>query len=209
MNTTNHTSRSLLAALRALRPPRHLSDDEARSVAERQAALLIKRAGADYPVDVDLLDHLPGLAVQRDRSLPDAVAGSSHWTGTEWLICLNAHHPDERQRFTAFHELHHIIEHPNQRFAGSAAAERLADHFSACVLMPRTLVKHAWASGVQDEHELAQIFAVSDQAMHVRLVKLGLIDGTRHDCRRERRIYDRLSTTPLRMLPANATGGSK
>ena len=195
MNNTNNT-RGLLADLRALRPNRYLTIHEARSVAERQAALLLERTGADTPVSTDLLSRLPRLQVQGDRALPDMVAGSSHWTGDDWLICLNLNHPERRQRFTAFHELFHIIEHTVRRFERSAAAEVLADHFAACVLMPRPAVKRAWCSGTQNLAELADIFGVSQSAMRVRLVKLGLIDGTRHDCRRERRIYYRLATLP-------------
>jgi len=213
MNKTTNT-RELLAEMRALRPNRYLSIHEARSVAERQAALLLERTGTDTPASIDILSQLPRLHVQRDRALPNTVAGSSHWTGTDWLICLNQNHPEKRQRFTAFHELFHIIEHAVRRFEASAAAEVLADHFAACVLMPRPAVKRAWCSGTQDLGELADIFAVSQSAMRVRLVKLGLIDGTRHDCRRERRIYYRMAT-----LPADAayrisdqvvtTGGSR
>jgi len=215
MNTTNHNTRGLLAELRALRPNRHLSPSEARSVAERQAALLLKRTGADTPVNLDLLDGLTRLRVRRDRGLPDMVAGSSHWTGAEWLICLNLNHPEQRQRFTAFHELFHVIEHSVRRFESSATAEVLADHFAACVLMPRPSVKQAWGNGIQDINELAEVFAVSEQAMRVRLVKLGLIDGTRHDCRRPRRIYFRLSIPtatpsagPIPLRVANLGGRS-
>ncbi len=31
-----------------------------------------------------------------DLDLP--VSGMSHWTGREWLICLNKHDPEVRQR---------------------------------------------------------------------------------------------------------------
>lgn len=209
MNTTKHNTRGLLADLRALRPNRHLSNDEGRYVAERQAALLLERTGSDAPVSIDILSYVPRLRVQRDRGLPEMVAGSSHWTGHEWLICLNLNHPEQRQRFTAFHELFHVIEHTVRRFESSATAEALADHFAACVLMPRPLVKQAWGNRIQDTGELADLFAVSEQAMRVRLVKLGLIDGTRHDCRRERRTYFRLSR-PLanpQADPVTTTGG--
>jgi Zn-dependent peptidase ImmA (M78 family) len=63
--------------------------------------------------------------------------------------------------------------------------------FSACVLMPRSSVKYAWASRIQDPQALADLFDVSEQAMRVRLVTLGLLDCSRHDCRRGRRIYRR------------------
>lgn len=181
----------LLARLRSLRPYRRLSLHEAQSVGERQASLLLESTGSGYPVSLDVLRDVPHLQLRRATDLPDSVAGTSHWTGTEWLICLNASHPEHRQRFTAFHELHHILEHPFRRFHSGATAELLADHFSACVLMPRSAVKYAWASRIQDPRALADLFDVSEQAMRVRLVKLGLTDATRYDCRRDRRMYRR------------------
>lgn len=196
---TTYTN-GLLAELRALRPSRRLAAHEARSVAERQAALLLQRTASEMPVSLDLFDRLPRVHLQREHALPQMVAGSSHWTGSEWLICLNADQPERRERFTAFHELHHIVEHPFRRFENSRDAELLADHFSACVLMPRLAVKRAWCSGIQNRAELADLFEVSEEAMWIRLVKLGLLDATRHDCRRERRrTYYRLGLPrPLR-----------
>jgi hypothetical protein len=201
--------RGLLAGLRALRPERHLSEHEARAVAERQAALLRAKLEASTPVNLDLLTELPRVQLVRDGNLPELVAGSSHWTGTHWLICLNKANPERRQRFTAFHELHHVIEHPFRRFLSNGQAEVIADHFAACVLMPRREVKRAWCSGTQHVAELADVFEVSEQAMQVRLVKLGLVDPSERTCRRSPRIYYRLSTPHLLMLPAVTTGGSK
>jgi hypothetical protein len=202
--TTIINTKGLLAELRALRPPRRLTGHEARSVAERQAALLIKRTGSDFPVQLDVLTAIPRLRVQLDGELPDRVAGSSHWTGTHWLINLNANHSEGRVRFSAFHELFHIIEHRFCRFENSAAAEQLADHFSACVLMPRPVIKQAWSNGIQDRTELADLFGVSEAAIRFRLLKLRLIDPTEHTCRATRRIYYRLGPPkPLQIaIPA-------
>jgi Zn-dependent peptidase ImmA (M78 family) len=154
------------------------------------------------------------LRIERDHEIPNAVAGSSHWTGQEWLVCLNGNHPARRQRFTAFHELHHIIEHQVQRFENSTSAERLADHFSACVLMPRTAVKRAWCSGLQDIRRLADLFEVSEPAMRTRLVKLGLLDPSRHSCRRGRRRHHQPGWshpfgTPGTEAQASTCGGSR
>ena len=197
MTTSPTNSRGLLAELRALRPQRHLSPHEARVIAERQAARLRRRLKADTPLDLRVIGDLPRVEIVRDGNLPELVSGSSHWTGSHWLICLNRTNPERRQRFTAFHELHHIIEHPFRRFGSDAAAEVVADQFAACVLMPKSEVRRAWCSGTQALAELADLFEVSEQAIKVRLVKLGLMDGTERTCRRLPRFYYRLSMSPL------------
>lgn len=180
----HYITTNIISELRALRPDRHLVIDEARVVAERQAARLLERLDVNFPVRIELGEVMPRLRVVRDRELPEHVAGSSHWNGTHWVISINSGNPQRRQRFTVFHELHHVLEHPFRRFDGEAIAEVVADHFAACVLMPKAEVKSAWFAGQQNVDELADLFEVSIQAMRVRLVKLGLVDGSGHSCRR-------------------------
>lgn len=140
----NNNKYNVISELRALRPDRYLSLDEARVVAERQAARLLELLDVDIPVRVAPSDLTSRLRVVREKELPEHVAGSSHWTGTRWVISINSGNPKLRQRFTVFHELHHILEHPFRRFDGEAIAEVVADHFAACVLMPKASVKAAW-----------------------------------------------------------------
>lgn len=54
--------------------------------------------------------------------------------------------------------------------------EQLCDYFAACLLMPRTWVKNAYAGGTQEIPKLARLFDVSEPAMRVRLTSIGLID---------------------------------
>ncbi|MBM3571638.1 MAG: ImmA/IrrE family metallo-endopeptidase [Alphaproteobacteria bacterium] len=51
-----------------------------------------------------------------------------------------------------------------------------ADYYASCLLMPRALVRDAWgaADGIDLVKSLAQRFAVSAQAMGIRLRQLGL-----------------------------------
>lgn len=182
MNYITKNNPSLLAALRHLRPNRRLTMTEAGTVVERQAACFLRAVGGTTPVSLDALDQLPRLRLMPDDDMP--VSGSSHWNGSDWIISVNAGEPARRQRYTAFHELHHVIEHPYRRFVGDGQAEVLADQFSACVLMPRRAITRAWCTGNQSIQRLADRFEVSEDAMRIRLIKLGLLDGTRHDCRR-------------------------
>ncbi|MEO6318843.1 MAG: ImmA/IrrE family metallo-endopeptidase, partial [Acidimicrobiales bacterium] len=82
------------------------------------------------------------------------------------------------------------------------ANERLCDYFAACLLMPRSWVKQAYGSGVQDVVALAERFEVSPQAMQVRLLQLGLVDRYR----RCRGIDNGISDIYLRSAPASPLG---
>lgn len=59
--------------------------------------------------------------------------------------------------------------------------EREANFFAAALLMPATLVRHAaFKATVWDEHDvasLAQSFGVSEQAMSIRLQRLGIVES--------------------------------
>jgi len=55
-------------------------------------------------------------------------------------------------------------------------AERLADHFAACLLTPKLLVKRYWGQGPRTVSSLAHRFGVSPQAMSYRLDQLGLTE---------------------------------
>lgn len=57
--------------------------------------------------------------------------------------------------------------------------ELICNYFAACFLMPRTWVKRAYGSGIQDEEALAGLFKVSVEAMHNRLIFLGYIGDDR------------------------------
>jgi Zn-dependent peptidase ImmA (M78 family) len=105
------------------------------------------------------------------------------WQTGCWQILLNGGEPRTRQRFSALHELKHIIDHPFVEVAyplvgtidSRRRQEQVADFFAAAVLMPRAWVKRAWSNGIQEEDELAELFDVSHAAMRYRLRALGLV----------------------------------
>lgn len=192
---------SVLATLRRLIPTRGCQPHEALHIAERQATRLSQVLGGSDNLDVATLTDLPRITVVYDR-LP--VSGTSHWNGHAWVICLNSADRPERQRFTLLHEFKHIIDHgstdrlyPNParrqanfrgRGAGSGftpeasggaspssmLAERAADYFAGCALVPKQALKATWGSGLQRTDDLAAHFGVSQQAMEVRLDQTGL-----------------------------------
>ena len=96
--------------------------------------------------------------------------------------------------FTLAHEWKHLLDwtmsdvlYRNLGYGNpelqSRKREDVADYFAACLLMPRTWVKNAWARGIQDLPALAGLFMVSEDAMRYRLSYLGLLDDDRRPTR--------------------------
>lgn len=172
----------LLEQLRRLMPYRQLTPSEARVIAERQAALLVRALGVEHPALPDArLADLPFVTIaQHQRFTASAL---STYTGSGWLILLKRDEPKVRQRFSLAHELKHIIDDPfitrlYPALGQSSAherAERLCDYFAGCLLMPKRWLVRDWCSGQQNIERLSQRYHVSRAAMRVRLTQLGLL----------------------------------
>lgn len=182
-------STSVLASLRDLMPRRALRPSELQRIAELQANRLLELSQVSTPaVPIELISELPHIRLALVPDLP--VAGAADWVGGRWLLSIAAVEPFTRQRFSIAHEFKHVIDHPyrNVVFADSSPisahdqAERLADYFAACLLMPKRLVVRLWGQGVQRVSRLAERFEVSAQAMQIRLWQLGLVEQGRR-CR--------------------------
>lgn len=185
---------TLLANLRSVVPLRPLNRGEAMRVAELQAAKLLQALGVDEPpMPENVIASLP--RVQVDRLSPIPVSGSAHWAKGRWVIVLNGAEPLVRQRFSLAHEFKHCLDAPFDSFlypeAGGVPshdrAEQVADYFAACLLMPKLWMRRAWTSGIQGLPALARRFGVSQSAMHVRLLQMGLIDPPARCFGREKR----------------------
>lgn len=177
------TETSVLKSLRALMPARVLSYSEALSRAELQANRLLELSGLMHaPVPIEIVTELPRIRVERTFDLP--VSGSAHWDGTYWVLNVNASEYDLRQRFSVLHEFKHVVDHTVRHLirgdrklglTAEAMAEKVADYFAACVLMPKVWVKRAFCNdSIQSTEALAELFQVSPKAMSVRLNQLGL-----------------------------------
>jgi hypothetical protein len=164
-------------------PDRPVSDLEARSIAERQAARFLLLSGITEPhVPGSIIAGLPRVAIEVRPGLPQS--GVTFWDNRAklWRIWLRAHDAPVRQRFSLAHELKHVIDNDVIAFAYPALgtrssrqrAELICDYFAACLLMPRPWIKRAWVSGVQQLDDLADLFGVSTEAMARRLSDLGL-----------------------------------
>lgn len=174
---------SVLATLRALVPNRPLAPSEALWIAELQANRLLQHFAVETnAVPEEIVSEFPRVRVVREKGLP--VSGAAHWNGRHWIITVNADEPAFRQRFTIMHEFKHIIDHTTKdrlyrdRTFQTAPeqAERVADYFAACLLMPKRVVKRLWCQGNQNIVGLAEMLFVSTRALRFRLDQLGLTE---------------------------------
>ena len=82
------------------------------------------------------------------------------------------------------HEFKHVLDHTTKHFlyhdrpfqTAAEQAERVADYFAACLLMPKMVVKRLWYQGNQNIVRLAETLFVSPRALRFRLDQLGLTE---------------------------------
>lgn len=207
-NTNNPRHENVLRTLRDLTPHRPLTPNESLRVAELQANRLLALTGVTGPrVPSTSVTDLPRLRVVDAHDIP--ASGSTHWQDGQWVVTLNAREPATRRRFSLFHELKHIIDHPARRLLyqdpsatrAYVRTEYVADYFAGCVLMPKRWLKRCWGEGTQSIYALASIFDVSPRAVEVRLHQVGLIDTLPRG-----RV---ICTRPARRRMTSAAPGSK
>jgi IrrE N-terminal-like domain len=173
---------TVLSQLRALSPPRRLAPYESRRVAEQQASRLLTLMRVEEPpVPEQIIEYLPRVRVRWVDA--KSLSGAARWSKGRWTILVNRTETWGRQRFSMAHEFKHVIDCPLAdtlyRSAEPASraflAERAADTFAACLLMPRVLIKRAYYNeGIRDPRELARRFQVSAAAMRIRIEQLRL-----------------------------------
>jgi len=140
------------------------------------------------PVDPRDVATKLGLKVVIDESLVDEISGFLVRECN--LIGANAKHVPQRQRFSIAHEIGHYVKRHNtvvdMAFSGEWSnvnpfEERQANAFAAQLLMPEDWVRRDFmklesskADFVRSQ-ELAWKYDVSEQAMWIRLLELGLV----------------------------------
>ncbi|ANO50075.1 ImmA/IrrE family metallo-endopeptidase [Woeseia oceani] len=161
---------------------------------ERRATRLLRDHDAlSPPVDVEALARTLGMSVNFEE-LDSDVSGLMLIEDGHVKVAINAAHHRHRQRFTLAHEIGHMLLHVtgdrvfvDRRFfrnewssKGELREEIEANAFAAALLMPGLLIRqHVDAKkGITDidVFRLATLFAVSEQAMTLRLVKLNYIE---------------------------------
>jgi Zn-dependent peptidase ImmA (M78 family) len=160
---------------------------------ETSAEQLLEKLGAlRVPVPVEDLAALLSIRISRAPSAD--FSGLLLRKDGHALIGVNSSEAPVRQRFTIAHELGHFVLHPqkdtfvdfrngNKDSATDLRREREADMFAAALLMPRRVLakdfRRAAKNGVSNEvtSALAKQYAVSNDAMRIRLMNLSAVIG--------------------------------
>jgi Zn-dependent peptidase ImmA (M78 family) len=149
------------------------------------------------PVDVIALCKRLGFRYE-EEALEQDTSGAAVVDGNTKIVLINLHHHGNRKRFTAAHEIGHLLLHKNltlnldrhspvvlfrdgKSSKGYDWKEKEANYFAAQLLMPEKLIlnrleKHDPGHLTEnDVEEIAAEFQVSTQAMCIRLSQLGFV----------------------------------
>ena len=133
------------------------------------------------PVPVEEVAVSEGLSIVRVMEWDQRISGFLEF-GTKTLGVNGKHHP-HRQRFTIAHELgHFFLSHPQEHCYDQEISfedqkrefDVEADEFAGELLMPYEMIKQDFRR-LKDPKALAQVYAVSEQALWVYLLQRRLI----------------------------------
>lgn len=190
------TTGAILTQTRKLSPKRAQTYGESLTVAKLQALTARKLLGMSTASKASLewILNLPRVRVQllpahkiQEITGGDASGFTTKTPDGHYLIAVNKNSSHTHRRFTLAHEVKHLIDYPYARILHAKLGlgnterqehqiERICDHFAAHFLVPSTLLKQAWARGIQDVSALAALFTVSTETMHIRLENEGFLD---------------------------------
>jgi Zn-dependent peptidase ImmA (M78 family) len=152
--------------------------DEIEDLADKY----LKQAGfTEPPVSMDIISLFDPKRPVEIRPVPlRRFLGCTWLVDKEWVIHLNSNLSHEENLFTAFHEGFHVIcgnsglafRRAGERY--KKVSERLADYFSASILMPRNFVYSLWPI-VEDPIQMASIFGVPQSVMNDWLTRLRIL----------------------------------
>lgn len=163
----------------------HISDEVLDKMqTQMNVKALLRRFQESAPVDVKGIAEHFGIRVWELHDLaPNSgtiFVDPKHGGQSGYSIGVNASEGFRRKRFTIAHELGHFVLHRNDigdgitddalyRSGLSSAKEREANRFAADLLMPQHLIMRVLHQGNHDVASLANLFAVSEAAMRIRL----------------------------------------
>jgi Zn-dependent peptidase ImmA (M78 family) len=156
-----------------------------REAIRREAEKLLQASGTlRAPVSLRDVVSVLNLSLVEKAHEPFAAEAALTTVGDGRAIELNGPVSERRRRFTIAHEIGHFVLHPGRvaperggpTNVASGRQEREADAFAAELLMPEHLVRQATLEEGADPRRLADRFEVSEQAMTIRLQRLGLVE---------------------------------
>lgn len=137
--------------------------------------ILIKKVITAYLGDVIIMSSC-------DRDFPEGVSAFSQKDmDLGWFIIVNGKESIERQRFSAAHELGHIVliqNQPSRVFCSNEKdswIEKLCDRFAGDILMPDEAIMDLYRSSPSIcLEEMASVFRVSNQVAEIQMEHLGV-----------------------------------
>ena len=131
------------------------------------------------PNVIELLEDKEIKVIEIEADL--AFDGLSGWANGEIpVIVLNKDYPIERKRFTALHELGHLLMHV-KKTQSSKEIEKFCHRFAGAMLMPREtflteLGKHRSSFSLPELIVIKENYGISIQAIMARAKDLGVIN---------------------------------
>ena len=149
---------------------------------EKIRGILNKLSITSPPIPIERVAELFSIKIFPYPNFPDNISGTIINQKESAVIGVNSNHAVARQRFTIAHELGHfllghelgekiiddVFDKPNDK-------EREANEFAAELLMPKDFLKQDVIKKIKIP-DLARRYAVSEQAISIRLLKTGLIN---------------------------------
>ena len=163
-----------------------MENDSLNKLRDKYNCLALQELSNVYPVPVGKICASLGIEALH-YPMKDDESGKIFLKDSKYFIRVNASHLPARRRFTVAHELGHyyyhkdfldkesqILERNNYSGLGFDAKEVEANAFAAELLMPRIHFLQKYAE-LRKIHSLAEYFFVSELAVQVRLINLGLM----------------------------------
>lgn len=154
---------------------------------ESAAAAVLKNVmwPGTLPIDPARIANCYDIKVIRDHTLVGSTNSGRCLIDDEGnrIIIVNEADSYQRQRFTIAHELGHALldgegihnrTETSYNLGNYRENEAKVNRFAAALLMPEENVHAALAAG-KDLAQMAEIFGVSQVAMRIRLVRLGVL----------------------------------
>jgi Zn-dependent peptidase ImmA (M78 family) len=139
-----------------------------------KAPIPIQYVIESYVADVNFVTKM-------DYPFPEGVSAlTTKDMDIGWLIIINGREIIERQRFSAAHELGHLVlfkNQPSKVFCSDDNGwnEKLCDRFAGDILMPDALIHELYKSNPSPYIEdVAKLFRVSKPVAEIQLKRLGV-----------------------------------
>jgi|JFJP01.1.fsa_nt_gi Zn-dependent peptidase ImmA (M78 family) len=153
-----------------------------RQLKERYNCTALNEVADTYPVPVGTICSILGIEASYYQ-MNDDESGNIFLENGKYFIQVNTSHAPTRKRFTVAHELGHYYHHKDFLDKEGKILERNnylldqkeveANAFAAELLMPKTYFVKKY-NELRQIKKLAEYFFVSEIAINVRLINLGL-----------------------------------